>query len=83
MPRHPPRKITEFKSENQRRFVRLAEELFGEYWQNPAAKALAVNHRHLYRWVSGESEPPDEIIARLEGMARKKCMQLMRVAGNR
>lgn len=80
MPRHPPRVITEFKSDNQRRLVELCEELFGEQWQNRAAKALAVNHRQLWRWVAGEYEPPDEIVERLSGMARRKAVKLYRVA---
>ena len=80
MPRHPPRVITEFKSDNQRRLVELCEELFGEQWQNRAAKALAVNHRQVHRWVSGEYEPPDEIVEQLGGMARRKAVKLMKVA---
>lgn len=80
MPRHPPRKITEFKSDNQRRLVGLCEELFGEYWQNPAAKALAIDHRQITRWVSGDYEPSDEIVEQLGAMARRKAMRLMKVA---
>jgi len=72
--------ITEFKSDNQRRLVELCEELFGEQWQNRAAKALAVNHRQVHRWVSGEYEPPDEIVEQLGAMARRKAVKLMKVA---
>lgn len=80
MPRHPPRKMTEFKSDNQRRLVGICEEMFGEYWLNPAAKALAVDYRQVARWAQGEYEPPDEIVEQIGAMARRKAVKLMKVA---
>lgn len=72
--------VTEFSSENQRRFVSIGKELYGDMWMLPAAKALDKDHRQIRRWAKGESEPPDEIIERLGAMARKKALLLMKAA---
>ncbi len=81
MPRHPPESVTEFRSRNQRQFILLARSLFGEYWQNPAAKALGVNHRQVHRWLTGEYEPSDEVVEQLAALARKRAAELKRMAG--
>lgn len=79
MPRHPPPEI-EIKSDNQRRLVELAHELFGDYWQRPLTKALGVHPFQVQRWVKGDYEPSDEIVEQLGAMARRKAMRLMKVA---
>lgn len=80
MSRYPPTDITNFKSENQRRFMLIAEEIFGPYWQNPAAKALSVDPKQVKRWASGDYEPSDAIVEQLAAMARRKAAALMRKA---
>lgn len=72
--------VTEFKSENQRRFVLLGQAMFGDMWMLSAAKALDKDHRQIRRWGKGENEPPDEIVEQLAAMARRKAAELMRKA---
>lgn len=70
----------EIKNDNQRRLTEMGELLFGDFWINPMARALAVDARQVMRWAKGEYEPPDEIVEQLGGMARRKAVKLMKVA---
>lgn len=78
MPKKP--EIKEFKSHNHRRLVELGQDLFGDFWQNPMARALSVGHRQVLRWSKGEYEPPDAIIDRLSFMWRQKAIKAMKDA---
>ena len=78
MPRKP--EIPEFKSHNHRRLVELGRDLFGDFWQNPMARALEVHHRQVLRWSKGEYEPSDEIIERLSALWRQKTLKAMKDA---
>ncbi len=54
------------------------EALYGERWQSALATALGVTDRTVRRWVSGENEPPESVVAEIRDLALKALQTLPR-----
>lgn len=44
----------------------LASAIYGPEWVSPLARDLGINVRSLQRWLSGERQMPDDLLARPE-----------------
>jgi len=52
--------------------------LYGDRWQHAAARDLGIHHRQLTRWISGEYNPPDEILESMTKIAFQKITSIDR-----
>lgn len=66
---------------NLDRLAAIGEALHGERWHRAVARDLDIGPRQVQRWVSGEYDVPDRIVAELEAVARRRVAEIERALG--
>lgn len=61
---------------NRDKLRALGEALHGGRWQNATAADIGVDKRQVHRWVVGEYDPPDGVIADLIRVARQRAVTI-------